>query len=568
MDFKALFHQVIHLLQNLNQKQKIVMVATLVVFIAFIAFLIVYSTSTKNNDDAYGVLFDNISAKDAALIVQQLDKDEIPYKLKNENTILVPKEYVYEERIKVASLGLPANSRVGFELFDKQEFGATDFDQSVKFLRALEGELSKTVESLSPITKANIHIAIPKDSVFVSKQVKPSASVVLELKPNMILTPKQINGIKNLVSSAVSKMPIENVKVISAEGESLGEDDDITRSNELAKTQLKYRRNIEKAYEEKIMKLLAPLLGGEEKVVAKVTIDFDFSQKESTKEMFDPESVVRSEQVNEEKREGFREKEIGGVPGAVSNVGPVEGLDDGTKEKYQKSSTTTNFEISKQVSNIKGEFAIIKRVTAAVVVDGKYEKEEDANGNLVAKFIPLSENDLNKITDIVRKSIGFNTERGDNVAVSNFEFNPNAIKVQKLTDFQKFMKMIEPFLPFIKYGLAALLLFIFYKKVIVPFGQKMLEIKTDEDEIEMPSLAGLEDDQEDAMEKYNDMKKKVEKQLGIAGGTTEGDIKLEILQEKLRNMIEEKPEDAAILLKSLITDEMEFDADSFSKGKK
>lgn len=566
MDFKALFQQILTLLQNLNQKQKIVMVATLVAVIAFIAFLVVYSTTTKATDDGYSVLFDNISSKDAALIIQQLEKDEIPYKLKNESTILVPKEAVYEERIKVASLGLPADSRVGFELFDKQEFGATDFDQNVKFLRALEGELARTIESLTPIVKANVHIAIPKESVFVSKQVQPSASVVVELQPNMILTPKQIHGIKNLVSSAVAKMDIENVKVISADGESLGENDDITKSNELAKTQLKYRRSVEKAYEEKIMKLLAPLLGGEQKVVAKVTIDFDFSRKESTKEMYDPESVVRSEQVTEEKREGFREKEIGGVPGAVSNIGPVEGLDDGLKEKYQKSSTTTNFEITKQVSNIKSEFAIIKRVTAAVVVDGKYKKEEDATGNLVATFIPLSEAELNKITNIVKKSIGYSETRGDDVAVSNFEFNPDAIKVQKLTDFQKFMKALEPFLPFIKYALAALLLFMFYKKVIIPFAQKMLEIKTDEEEIQMPSLEGLKDDQEDALEKYNDMKKKVEKQLGIAGGTTEGDIKLEILQEKLRTMIEEKPEDAAILLKSLITDEMELEGDNFSKG--
>ncbi len=565
MDFKALFHQILTLLQNLNQRQKIVMVATLIAVIAFIAFLVVFSTTAKEGDDGYGVLFDGVSSKDAALIVQQLEKDKIPYKLKSENTILVPKESVYQERIKVASLGLPADSRVGFELFDKQEFGATDFDQNIKFLRALEGELARTIESLKPIVKANVHIAIPKESVFVSKQIAPSASVVLELQPNMILTPIQIQGIKNLVASAVAKMSVENVKVISADGESLGENDDITKSNELAKTQLKYRKNTEKAYEDKIVNLLSPLLGGEQKVVAKVTIDFDFSQKDSTKETFDPESVVRSEQVTEEKREGFKEQQVGGVPGAVSNIGPVQGLDDGLKEKYQKSATTTNFEISKQTSNIKGEFAIIKRVTAAVVVDGKYKREETPLGN-TATFIPLSEDELNKITDIVKKAIGYTETRGDEVAVNNFEFNPEAIKVQNLTEWQKFVKALEPFLPFIKYGLAALLLFIFYKKIILPFAQKMLEIKTDEEEIQMPSLDGLKDDQEDALEKYNDMKKKVEKQLGIAGGSSENDIKLEILQEKLRTMIEEKPEDAAILLKSLINDEMDMDGDSFSRG--
>jgi flagellar biosynthesis/type III secretory pathway M-ring protein FliF/YscJ len=140
--------------------------------------------------------------------------------------IKVPKEYVYQQRIKVASQGIPGNSKVGFELFDQQQFGATDFEQKIKYLRALEGELSTTIEALVPIEKAKVHIAFPKETVFVAKQIPPSASVIVKLVPNMILTPKQIRGIKNLTSAAVAKLTAENVKVVKENGDPLGEHDE------------------------------------------------------------------------------------------------------------------------------------------------------------------------------------------------------------------------------------------------------------------------------------------------------------------------------------------------------
>lgn len=568
MDFKALIQQIITLVQGLSIKQKAIIGGTIFAVVAFVVFLVVYNTDKGVNEKGYSVLFDNISPKDSALIVKQLEKDKIDYILKDESTILVKDAFVYDQRIKMASQGLPSDNKVGFELFDKQEFGATDFDQRVKFLRAIEGELATTIESLKPISKAQVHIALPKESVFVSKQTPPTASVTVEMLPNMILTPKQIQGIKNLVSAAVPKLNPIDVKIINSDGEAIGEDDEITKSNELAKTQLRYRKSIERAYEEKIVNLLAPLLGGVEKVVAKVTLEFDFSQTESTKEVFDPESVVRSEQVVEESREGFAKEQIGGVPGAVSNIGPVQGLDDSMKEKYQKSETTTNFEISKKVSSIKGEFATLKRVSTAVVVDGRYKKELNEAGVEIAQYYPLTQAELNKIEDIVKKAVGYSENRGDEVAVSNFEFNPESIKIERLTDFEKFMKMAEPYLPFIKYLLAAILLFILYKKVIVPFAERMLEIKVEEDEETIPKIETLESEQDDTLDRYNDMKKKVEEQLGFGKSVNEADIKSQILKEKLRGIIEEKPEDAAVLLKSLLKDEMDMDGDSLSRGKK
>ncbi|MDF1880333.1 flagellar M-ring protein FliF, partial [Sulfurimonas sp. MAG313] len=400
MDFKALISQLVGLFDKLNKSQKIVVGATIVGVVVFLIFLVVYTNkgTTRSN---YKVLFDSLSASDAALVIEQLEKDNIPYAIPKDNVITVPANVVYKERISIAALGLPRESSVGFELFDSQEFGATSFDQNVKFLRAVEGELARTIQSLSPVEVANVNLALPKESLFVSTPSEPTASVVVSLFEGRILSPKQIRGIKNLVAAAVPKMKVENVALINSEGEELGGEGDNSVLGELSSMQLKYKNTEERKREKKIINVLSPFIGGDERVVAKVTIEYDFSQKSSSSEVYDPESVVRSEQTIEEKREGSGPKEIGGVPGAVSNIGPVKGLDSQvSRDKYEKSNVSTNYEISKTVSSTKGEFATIKRVTAAVVVDGKYKQKLDDEGNPTdeIEYVKRAESDLKAIS--------------------------------------------------------------------------------------------------------------------------------------------------------------------------
>ncbi len=565
MDFKTLLEQITALFQSLTTKQKAIIGASTVSVIGFIVFLVLF-TNTKNGTlDGYRVLFDNISASDSALVIEQLEKDNIPYKILNEGTIKVPKDFVYKERIAIAALGIPRNSKVGFELFDKQDFGETDFAQKIKYLRALEGELARTIGSLTPIEDAKVHIALPKDSVFVEKATLPTASVVLSINPNMKLSNKQIAGIKNLISASVVKLTVANVQIVNQDGESLGAEGTDGFESDIVAAQIKYKNDYERAYERKIEKVLAPILGGLEKVVAKVSIDFDFEQKSTVSEFYDPESVVRSEQSTEETKEGGSTKESGGVPGAISNIGPVQGVENDKKdgEKYEKSSSTTNYEISKKVTNIKGEFAKIRRITASVVVDGKYKPKKDEEGNLLQEleYIALEGSELQAITGIVKNSFGFSQKRGDEVAVSNFEFNP--ISAQKPKDMAENISnvtanYINPFLPLLKYLMAGLLLFIFYKKIITPFGERMLQDYNVEeesiDEIE------IEEDPEDtdAMREYNEAKKKAEEELGIKSGMDKEEIKHEVLLQKIRTEIEQNPEDAAKLLKSIVENDKEF----------
>ncbi|MDY3113374.1 MAG: flagellar basal-body MS-ring/collar protein FliF [Helicobacter sp.] len=567
MDLKALFEQIRNLYKKLNKKQKIVILTTIVAVVGFISALIVWNSVNNKAGimyPGYAVLFEGVSGEDGALIMQQLQQDNIPYKIPKDNTILIPQEFVYEQRMKLASNGIPKNSKVGFEIFDTKDFGATDFDQQIKRQRAIEGELARTIESLAPIARATVHLAQPEKTVFVSEQTPPTASVVLVFKPNQSLTPKQISGIKNIVSSAIPNLTIENVEVVNEKGEPLSELDELGGARELAAAQLRYKQNFEQSLEEKIINILAPITGGREGVVAKVTAEFDFAQKESTQEYYDPNNVVRSIQDLEEKREGFRPKEIGGVPGVVSNIGPVQGLEDNdVKEKYEKTQNTTNFEISKTISNIKGEFATIRRLSAAVVVDGRYERIINNEGVEQLNYSALTEEDMEKISALVRQAIGYNTQRGDEVAVSNFQLNGQLSGFKARTPLERFLeatsKLLEPFMPLLKYALVGLILFFFYKKVIVPFSERMLEARADEEE-EIESLIKIDEDEEENNDRLNEMRRRIEDQLGFGNGSNEDEIKYGVLLEKIKEIASEKPGELASLFQTLVHDELGLDS--------
>ncbi|GAA7530896.1 flagellar basal-body MS-ring/collar protein FliF [Helicobacter pylori] len=564
MDLKVLLQRIVDFFIKLNKKQKIALIAAGVLITALLVFLLLYPFKEKDYaQGGYGVLFERLDSSDNALILQHLQQNQIPYKILKDDTILIPKDKVYEERITLASQGIPKTSKVGFEIFDTKDFGATDFDQNIKLIRAIEGELSRTIESLNPILKANVHIAIPKDSVFVAKEVPPSASVMLKLKPDMKLSPTQILGIKNLIAAAVPKLTTENVKIVNENGESIGEGDILENSKELALEQLRYKQNFENILENKIVNILAPIVGGKNKVVARVNAEFDFSQKKSTKETFDPNNVVRSEQNLEEKKEGAPKKQVGGVPGVVSNIGPVQGLKDNKEpEKYEKSQNTTNYEVGKTISEIKGEFGTLVRLNAAVVVDGKYKIALKDGANTL-EYEPLSDESLKKINALVKQAIGYNQNRGDDVAVSNFEFNPMAPMLDNATLSEKIMhktqKVLGSFTPLIKYILVFIVLFIFYKKVIVPFSERMLEVVPDEDK-EVKSMLEEMDEEEDELNKLGDLRKKVEDQLGLNATFSEEEVRYEIVLEKIRGTLKERPDEIAMLFKLLIKDEISSDS--------
>ncbi|HIP31021.1 MAG TPA: flagellar M-ring protein FliF, partial [Sulfurospirillum arcachonense] len=218
MDFKTLLDQIATLFQNFTLRQRIVALVSILLVVGFIVFLLLFRAKDSMVGSGYSILFDKTNAGDSALIIQQLEKDGVPYKVINEGTIAVPSSMVYKQRISIAALGIPKDSKVGFEIFDKNEFGATDFEQKIKYLRALEGELARTIESLQPIDNASVHIAIPKDTVFAEHKNPTTASIVLNMYRGMKLSMKQITGIKNLVSASITNLLSADVSIVDQDG--------------------------------------------------------------------------------------------------------------------------------------------------------------------------------------------------------------------------------------------------------------------------------------------------------------------------------------------------------------
>lgn len=567
--FKEFFEQVSAVFLNLTKRQKIVVLSSIVAVIAFIVLLILLmrgSGSTQNEFAGYSVLFRNIDPSVSAQVITQLEADGVNYKLADEGTILVPTKDVYKERIAVASITniQGNNGKVGFELFDNKEFGATEDEQRVKFQRAIQGELSKTIESLEPIERAVVYIAFPKESVFTERQTPPTASVVVKLKTNTSLDLGQIDGIKRIVAGSVANLKVENVKIVTQDGIAIGEDTvALQNEQEAAKiaAQVRYKHEFESRYENKIIDMIASFTGSKEKVTAKVTMEFDFSQTDSEREIFDPNSVIRSEQNIEEHKVGRDKPDIGGVPGAVSNIGPVQGIEDNKPaEQYDKTVANTNYEISKQIIKTKPQFATIRRITAAVAVDGRYDYVRDENGDATGtvKYFPLDEAEMNSITNLVKQAVGYDPNRGDEVTVSNIEFRPNSIAVP-LTKFEAFMESyVNPVLPAAKYVFAFIVLFVLYKKVIMPFMEKMLKDLTPDDDSLLQDSMNVDDEAEDTLERFKAARKRAEDELGISQDFNEEDLKYDVLLEKMKAIVSEKSEEVANLLQGMVKNDSAF----------
>lgn len=561
MDLKLIFEQISKVLNKLNKKQRIIILATFVVIIAFLTYLILFRVETKNEYENYDVLFSNLNPEDSAAILQRLQQDKIPYKIPQDNIILVPKDKVYEQRISLGSLGLPKTSKnVGFDILLENNVGETPFTQDMKYLVAKQNELARTIESLKPIEKAIVNISMPKESLFVQGGHPPSASVKITVQDNISI--EQVVGIKHLVAAAVERLTPQNVKIINQDGELLGEDDEAAQQSALGKQaafQKKYQQNAENAMEAKIVKFLKPSVG--DGVEAQVTMDFDFSVRKSVEEQFDQNPVVRGTREYEKERKGFRPPQIGGVPGVVSNIGPVQGLKDDEMMEWEKESEVViNNEIGKKVSDIKEHFGVLKRVSASVMIDGTYKEVVGEDGEPRLEYTPRPQEEMDKFLEGVKKAIGYNEARGDQVEVINMQFRNTLLDYRPKDSWELFSDKVErylgPFMPLLKYVIVAVIIFIFYKKIVAPFAERMLEVQEEEDD-DIESLMQI-DDGEDDVNKFSELRKRVEDQLGLSSGFDEDSIKYEVLLEKMRNVIAERPQEIGALFQTLIKDELDI----------
>jgi flagellar M-ring protein FliF len=435
--------------------------------VAIVAGLFLWSRAPD-----YKVLYSNLSDRDGGAIITALQQANIPYKFSEAGgAILVPSEQVHEMRLRLASQGLPKSGSVGFELMDNQKFGISQFAEQINYQRALEGELERTIESVSSVKSARVHLAIPKPSVFVRDKEAPSASVLVNLYPGRALDEGQVLAITHMVSSAVPEMPVKGVTILDQDGNLLTQP---SVGGGLDASQLKYRQQIERSTQQRIDAILAPLFGSGN-AHSQVSADIDFSRSEQTSENYGPNGNPQQAAIRSQQSSTATEMSQGGasgVPGALSNQPPQPasapinappaargGVT--TTPVSDRKDMTTNYELDKTVRHLEQPMGGIKRLSVAVVVN--YLRVVDAKGH--ATMQPVTADKLAQVNQLVKDAMGFDAQRGDSVNVVNSPFttalDPNAdLPWWRTPDMLALYKQIATYL-----GIGAVALFLYFVMV-------------------------------------------------------------------------------------------------------
>ena len=376
-----------------------------------------------NQKPDYRVLLSNYSDRDGGAIISSLQQMNVPYQFADGGgAILVPAERVHDARLKLASQGLPKGGNVGFELMENQKLGVSQFLEQVNFQRAMEGELARTINSISVVQSVRVHLAIPKPSVFVRDKEKPTASVLLNLHPGRSMDRQQVSAILHLVSSSVPELTAQNVTVVDQNGNLLSSPESQAGNRQLDPAQLKYVQDLQDSIVRRIESILTPMVGPGN-VRAEASAEVDFSHVEQAAETYKPNatpdaSAIRSQHINESG--GSEPPKAGGIPGAASNQAaatPAAAAASAAPTATQKDNTI-NYEVDKTVRYVQQSSGSIKRLTVAVLVNHK--QETDAEGKV--KTRALSEDEKTQIGNLVKDAMGFNKERGDSLNVTNSVF--------------------------------------------------------------------------------------------------------------------------------------------------
>ena len=388
---------------------------------------IIFVSKWANRPD-YAVLFSDLEPQDASAVVERLKEQKVKYEVRGDGSTIAisPPDMVHELRLSLAGEGVPKGGVVGLEIFENTNLSTTTFQEKIKFQRAIQGELERTISSLESVTSARVHIAQPEKTVFAKKESEPTASVLLHLRPGAELDRKQIKGITNLVAGSVEGLKPENVTILDTFGTLLSETPQEGEALGLEATRLQYQREIEKGYVQRVEQMLAKVIGPG-KVIARVTADLDFSSNEREEESYDPAGqVIRSERSIEE---GTSESKRGGVPGVISNVTNDPNLlaaPGAGDDKSRRREELKNYEVSRAVTRSSSPRGRLTRLSVAVLVDGTYDAPAagaPAAAEAKPVFKPLEADVMSRIEGVVKSAVGFDSVRGDTLTVENIPFH-------------------------------------------------------------------------------------------------------------------------------------------------
>lgn len=566
--------QLLKFVNNLNAAQRAVIIGGFSILFILLIGLLVYSNIKAEDKKLNYTIASNLTKSQVMLASDELEASGIDFAVigsGNDLTLKTSKQFINIAKIKLVTSEASTSKHVGWEIFEKSSLGTTNFENKVKYLRALEGELSRSLESLNGVLRASVKIAIPKDTIFTERKTEPTASAVLSLKPGIFLTQKQIDGVKNFIASAVSDLKEENIRLIDQDGTLLQKSPDDMASQK-SFSQNKYNQKLEDDYEKKIVEVLEPFVGAG-RVVARVTVSLDFIMQDIEEEIYDPEGTIRAQQVieNTSSSQGVGSSS-GGVAGADNNIQTPSAAGGGanTASNSEGTNTVTNYEISKKIIKQRdNNYSRIKRITAGVSFDSS-----------VLKDIEDKEEYLNSIESIVQDTIGFELKRGDKVTVRSFKFlgmqpigtvqqqvdeNGNVIVTDSSSpvDTLAMVKsVLKEFSEYFQYLIAAILLFVFYKKFIVNHEVVILgdrkssaEGGDDDEGLVDEMLTGFEDSF-DRQSAQGRLKNKIKSQIlnNIEGLDEESAAKYEILVEELDKEVNNNPAEIAKMIELLLVE--------------
>ncbi|CUI74931.1 flagellar basal-body MS-ring/collar protein FliF [Achromobacter xylosoxidans] len=469
-------------LEKIRALPKPVLLGAAAALVALIVAVAMWSSEPK-----YKVLFSNLDDRDGGAIVTALGTMNVPYKYNDTGTaLLVPADRVYDARLQLASQGLPRGGSVGFELMDNARFGASQFAEQINYQRGLEGELARSIESMHTVQHARVHLAMPRQSLFVRERQPPTASVLLNVYPGRSLSDAQVSAISWLVASSVPELTAENVSIVDQNGRLLSAPTGEGRGMDA--DQMRMVRETEQRTVERILTILNPLVGPGN-VHAQASAEMDFSRREETSEVYRPnqepgQAAIRSQQTSESNQRGINPAQ--GVPGALSNQPPANAQapianppqtqpprpgqpqQQGQQQQQQQATTgaqaaggtvsdrrdaTTNYEVDRTISHIKQPVGMLKRLSVAVVVN--YVRDKDGE----PQALPPEE--LSKLTNLVREAMGYSESRGDSLNLVNSQFNDGPPAVPMWRD-PEMISLFKTILAWLVGGVLALWL---YRKV-------------------------------------------------------------------------------------------------------
>ena len=461
-------NQILEMWSRLSWSQRITIFLFAILGMALIGSLVYFV-----NRVPYETLFRDLNPEDAQAIASKLKEEKKDFLVEGTSILVkAPKTEIDKLRLEISGSGLARSGRVGYEIFDKTQFGMTDFTEQVNLQRALEGELARTISSLAEISEARVHIVLPKDSLFEEKAEEAKASVVITLRRGSELSKSSVSGIKGVVAGAVPGLRTHNVSIIDDEGRFLSQS---VESGEAARAEVEsgIREQLEKEMSGKVVSILEPLVG-KGNVQANASIDLDFNTTEQTEETYNPNPPVILSQQKSEERSGSQGGPSG-VPGTQSNVGTSTAQISGSAAERVRQSEVTNYEVSKLVRHTIQPKGMVRRLSVAVILDHRTIYSQSKDGKVTSRQEPRSGKDIDAYRQLVQAAVGFNADRGDVVTIENVPFFTESKPEEPQPAIPWYVKRQVYIFPAMKYGSFIVLFFLVYFIIFRPIRKKAFQ---------------------------------------------------------------------------------------------